>query len=72
MALERRGIPTATFITHAFASYAQGLTRMQKMSALPLVVIAHPVAARPVAELQEKVRSAYGGVRAALTRADAA
>jgi hypothetical protein len=68
MALERRGIPTATFITHAFAKYAQGLARMQRMQELPLIVIAHPVAARPVEELRAKVRSVYEHVRAALTR----
>jgi hypothetical protein len=68
MALERRGIPTATFVTHAFASYSQGLARMQKMSGLPLIVIPHPVAARSVEELREKVRSVYADVRAALTR----
>ena len=67
MTLERRGIPTATFVTHAFATYAQGLCRMQRMKALPLIVIPHPVAARPVDELREKVRKAYSEVRAALT-----
>ena len=69
MALERKGIPTATFVTHTFASYAEGLCRMQRMQALPLVVIAHPVAARPVEELREKVRGVCTQVRAALTRA---
>ena len=68
MALERKGIPTATFVTHTFASYAEGLCRMQRMQALPLVVIAHPVAARPVDELREKVRGVSTQVRAALTR----
>jgi len=68
MALERRGIPTATFITHAFAGYAEGLARMQKMKGLPLIVIPHPVAARPVEELREKVRTVYSDVRAALIR----
>ncbi len=68
MALERKGIPTATFVTHTFASYAEGLCRMQRMQALPLVVIAHPVAARPVEELREKVRGVSTQVRAALTR----
>jgi len=67
MALERRGIPTATFITHVFRDYARGLCRMQAMEALPIVVLAHPVAARPVAELREKVRNTYADVRAALT-----
>lgn len=68
MALERRGIPTATFITHVFEDYARGLCRMQGMQALPIVVIPHPVAARPVEELREKVRKAHAEVRAALTR----
>jgi hypothetical protein len=68
MLFERKGIPTATFVTHTFASYAQGLCRMQSMKALPLIVIAHPVAARPVEELREKVRCVRAQVRAALTR----
>ena len=68
MTLERRGVPTATFVTHAFAAYAKGLCRMQAMAALPIAVIQHPVASRPPEELQEKVRSVYPEVRAALTR----
>ena len=68
MALERKGIPTATFVTHTFADYAEGLCRMQRMNALPLVVIAHPVAARPVEELREKVRGVHARVREAITR----
>ena len=68
MTLERRGVPTATFVTHAFAAYAKGLCRMQAMAALPIAVIPHPVASRPREELQEKVRSVYAEVRAALTR----
>jgi hypothetical protein len=68
MTLERRGIPTATFITDAFAKYAAEVCRMQGMQALPSVVIPHPVAARPKAELQEKVRRVYGKLRAALVR----
>ena len=68
MYLEQRGVPTASIITHAFASYARGLTRMQGMESLPLVVIPHPVAARPQQELRDKVRNIYPEVRAALTR----
>lgn len=70
MALERRGIPTATFITHAFAAYARGLCRMQGLAALPNVVIPHPIASRPTAELREKVRRVYQEVRSALIRAE--
>lgn len=67
MDLERRGIPTATFITDAFATYARGLARMQNMVALPEVVIPHPIAGRPADELRDKVRKVYDEVRAALT-----
>ena len=66
MFLERRGIPTATVITHAFASYARGLCRMQGMEALPVIVIPHPIAARPTQELREKVGQVYAQMRAAL------
>ena len=67
MALERRNIPTATFLTDAFAKYGQGLAKMQGMAALPTIVIPHPIASRPAEELQNKVRQVYGEVLAALT-----
>ena len=67
MALERQGIPTATFITDAFSAYARGLARMQNMVDLPEVVIPHPIAGRATDELREKVRKVYGEVKAALT-----
>ncbi len=66
MELERKGVPTATFITDAFSTYARGLARMQKMEALPEVVIPHPIAARPTDELRDKVRKVYADVKAAL------
>lgn len=68
MALERQGIPTATFITDAFSTYARGLARMQNMEALPEVVIAHPIAGRPADELRNKVRKVHAEIKAALTR----
>jgi len=68
MFLERRGIPTATFVTHAFDKYVRGLCRMQGMEALPVVVIPHPIAARPTAELREKVRKVHSELLAALIR----
>ena len=68
MFLERRGIPTATVVTHAFDGYARGLARMQGMAALPIVVIPHPIAARPRDELREKVRKVHEEIRAALSR----
>lgn len=66
MIFEQRGIPTATFITHSFETYARGLCRMQSWEALPLVVIPHPIAARPQDELREKVRKVREQIVAAL------
>lgn len=68
MALERRNVPTATFLTDAFASYGRGLAKMQGMPELPTIVIPHPIAGRPTDELREKVRAVYNQVLAALTR----
>jgi hypothetical protein len=68
MSLERRGIPTATFVTHAFSQYAKGLCRMQGMETLPVIVIPHPIASRPLDELREKVRTVQADLRVALTR----
>ena len=68
MALERRNVATATFITDAFEKYARGLAQMQGMPALPEIVIPHPIASRPDDELREKVRRVYPQVLAALTR----
>lgn len=70
MSLERRGIPTATFITDAFATYARGLCRMQGLETLPNIVIPHPIASRPTEELREKVRRVYKDVRATLIQTE--
>jgi len=41
---------------------------MQGMQALPLIVIPHPIASRPVEELRQKVRTVHAELRTALTR----
>ena len=66
MTLERRGVPTATFVTHVFDQYARGLCKMQGLESLPIVVIPHPIAARPVEDLREKIRNSYVKLREAL------
>jgi hypothetical protein len=66
MVFEQRGIPSATFVTHSFETYARGLCRMQGWQALPLIVIPHPIAARPQDELREKVRKVRDQFIAAL------
>ena len=67
MTLERRGVATATVVTHVFSEYAHRLCTMQGLETLPIVVIPHPVSARPADELREKVRRAYDDIRKALT-----
>ena len=71
MALERRNVATATFLTDAFASYGRGLAKMQGMAELPTIIIPHPIQGRPEDELREKVRAVYSQVVTALTRKDA-
>ncbi len=66
MSLEQKGIPTATVVTDAFATYAKGLCKMQGMESMPLIVIPHPVAGRPEAEVHDKVKTAYALFRRAL------
>ena len=66
MTLERKGIPTATLITQVFEDYARGLARMQGLKALPIVVIAHPVAARKAEELRARIQSVHAQIRSAL------
>jgi hypothetical protein len=68
MTLERKGIPTATFVTTSFAAYAKGLCKMQGLEATPLIVLQHPVASRPVPELKEKVQKEYAKIRSALVK----
>ncbi|MCG8542711.1 MAG: hypothetical protein MJE12_00745 [Alphaproteobacteria bacterium] len=53
MTFEREGIPTGTIVTTAFSKYGHLLTKMQSMAALPLIVIPHPIAARPVDEVRD-------------------
>ena len=67
MTLEREGVPTATYVTHVFNDYARGLCRMQGMESLPIIVLPHPIAARPVTELRVKVTAARDALLAALT-----
>jgi hypothetical protein len=66
MTLERQGVPTATYVTHAFDAYARGLCRMQGLATLPIVVIPHPVAARPLDDLRGKIRDSYANLRKAI------
>ena len=66
MSFERSGIPTVTIVTHSFAKYGRLLTKMQKMEQLPMIVIQHPIAARPEEAVRTDVASHYDEVVEAL------
>ena len=68
MALERHGIPSVAIVTHSFAEYGRRLTRLQKMPDLPLVIIQHPVAAKPEDLVREDIASKYREVVRSLVR----
>ena len=68
MALERHGIPAVAIVTHSFAEYGSRLTRLQKMPQLPLVIIQHPVAAKPIEKVQDDIASQYREIVRSLVR----
>ena len=62
MTFEREGIPTGTIVTTAFSKYGRLLTKMQSMETLPLIVIPHPIAARPVDEVRAVAETASDAI----------
>ena len=66
MTFEREGIATGTIVTTAFSEYGRLLTKMQSMVRLPLIVIPHPIAARPVEEVRQMAAAAFDEVAGSL------
>lgn len=66
MTFEREGIATGTIVTTVFAEYGRLLTKLQSMETLPLIVIPHPISARPVEEVRGVARAASDAVVDAL------
>jgi predicted dienelactone hydrolase len=69
MTFERSQIPTSTIITEAFATYGHKLTELQSMEKLPIIVLPHPIAARPEDEVRAFAQAASEDVINALLHA---
>ncbi|MDA0656828.1 MAG: hypothetical protein O2912_10515 [Proteobacteria bacterium] len=69
MNFERDGIPTGTVLTEAFSKYGHMLTKLQSMEDLPLIVLPHPIAARPADEVRVLARAAFEDVVGSLLSA---
>ena len=66
MTFERDGIATGTIVTTAFSKYGRMLTKIQSMETLPLIVIPHPIAARPADEVRDVAQEASDAIVDAL------
>lgn len=69
--MEKRGLATVTVVTDAFEAYAKQLTKLHKMSELPLVTLPHPIAGRKREEVDEMSARASAHLASALTQASA-
>ena len=66
VALERRGIPTVTFVTTPFAPAARAVARAQGLPDLPLVVIPHDYLVETDAEVTARLHPVLEALAAAL------
>lgn len=68
MTLEKRGIPSATVITHVFERKARQEAGAYGVSDAPLIVLPHPVGQMPREKLRALADQFYPQVIQALTR----
>lgn len=68
MELEKRGIPTVTLCTDAFAGLAREEARALGMPDLALALVGHPLGGVPREAVADKAREALEQVVAGLTR----
>ena len=67
MTLERLGVPTVTFVSETFESFARARCKGLGMPDLRLVTVPHPVADRPQDELEEIAIERFALIEQALT-----
>ncbi len=68
MELEKRGVPTVTICTDAFAALAREESRNLGMPDLPIVIVRHPLGGEPPDKVRQRSRDALEQVIAGLTR----
>jgi hypothetical protein len=61
-------VPTALVATEEFAALAAAERDALGLTALPIVIVAHPFGDQPAAAIQQRAASAADGVVAALTK----
>lgn len=54
MALEKRGVPTATIVTDQFSALAQTVAKAAGFSSLTMVIITHPLGGLKQEKVKEK------------------
>jgi len=65
--LEKSGIPTAVICSDAFLTLARSVSLAKGLSSPRLVVIPHPLAGIPAAEVRKKAENVVAAVAALLT-----
>ena len=68
MELEKRGVPTVTLCTDAFAGLAREESKNLGMPDLPIVIIKHPLGGATAEQVKLRSREALQQVVDALTR----
>ncbi len=70
VALERRGIPTVTFVTEPFVAAARAVARSLGLGDLPLVVIPHDYLVEDDADVAARLAPVLDDVLTAITEPD--
>jgi hypothetical protein len=66
--LEKKGIPTVTIVTTAFAEPIKSLIKDQGVSEMALVVVEHPIAGHNLEGIRKKVDAAFPEILKAATK----
>jgi hypothetical protein len=67
LSAERRGIPAVAIMTDRFVVTAREMAALQGLPEYPFVVIDHPIAGNPDAELRDKAERVVSSIVASMT-----
>ena len=66
--LEKRGVPTVTFVTQPFANAARAQAAARGLPDLPIVVVPHEFTWETREQIDSKIETAFGSVVKQLTQ----
>jgi hypothetical protein len=66
--LEKRGIPTITIVTSAFAEMVRSVLKDQEVPGIALVVVEHPIAGHNAEGIRKKADGAFPDILRAATK----